>query len=138
MGIARRRPAGPMDHAVLPAARPCQNEPAGGDRRAGVAFGTLSDFVLAAYGAAWRAGGRKSRAKDNPRGAARPRSHRRDRPRLVGGPPDRRIEAGPPPARRGQSPRHARLCGRTVEHDPEKWEPVFRKKIMLKQEDLRS
>jgi hypothetical protein len=32
LGLARRRPAGPVDHAVLPAPCPCRHEPAGGDR----------------------------------------------------------------------------------------------------------
>ena len=46
-----------------------------------------------------------------------PRPHRRDRPRLVGGPPHRRLEGRPPPARRGQSAGHAGLRGRTIRAD---------------------
>ena len=37
LGLARRRPAGPVDHAVLPAPRPLRPQSAGGDRRAGLA-----------------------------------------------------------------------------------------------------
>ena len=65
VGIARRRPAGPMDHAVLPAPRPRRHESAGGDRCAGLAFGAFPDFVLAAHGAARRAGGREPRAESD-------------------------------------------------------------------------
>ena len=52
LGLARRRPAGPVDHAVLPAPRPRRHEPAGGDRRAGLALRAFPDLVLAAHGAA--------------------------------------------------------------------------------------
>ena len=63
LGLARRRPAGPVDHAILPAPRPCQDEPAGGDRRAGLALRAFPDLVLAAHGAARRARGREPRAE---------------------------------------------------------------------------
>ena len=46
--------------------------------------------------------------------AEEPRSYRGDRSRLVGGPPDRRLESRPPPPRRRQSARHAGLRGRTI------------------------
>ncbi len=58
LGLARRRPAGSMDDAAVHAPRPCRDEPAGGDRRAGLAFRAFPDLVLAAHGAARRAGGR--------------------------------------------------------------------------------
>ena len=67
LGLARRRPAGSMDHAILPAARPRQDEPAGSDRRAGLAFRAFPDLVLAAHRAARRAGGRKPRAEGDDR-----------------------------------------------------------------------
>ncbi len=38
VGLARWRPTGSMDHAILPASRPCQAEPAGSDRCTGMAF----------------------------------------------------------------------------------------------------
>ncbi len=37
LGLARRRPAGPVDHPDVPAPCPLRHEPAGGDRRAGLA-----------------------------------------------------------------------------------------------------
>ena len=43
LGHARRRPAGPVDHAVLPAPCPCRHEPAAGDRRAGLAHRAFPD-----------------------------------------------------------------------------------------------
>ena len=102
LGLARRRPAGPVDHAVLPAPRSRQHEPAGSDRRAGLAFRAFPDLVLAAHLAARRAGGREPRAEGDRRYPEEPRPYRRDRPRLVGGPPHRRLEASaaaaaPPP-----------------------------------------
>src|SRR5260370_35995196 len=63
MGLARRRPAGSMDHAILSAARSRQAEPAGSDRRAGMAFGAFPDLVLAPHRAARRARGREPRAE---------------------------------------------------------------------------
>ena len=114
LGIARRRPAGPMDHAVLPAACPRQFEPAGSDRRAGLALRTFPDLVLAAHRAARRAGGRKPRAEGDGGYAERPRPYRRNRSRLVGRPADRGLQGRSPPPRRRQPPRHARLRGRTV------------------------
>ena len=114
LGLARRRPAGSVDHAVLPAARPRQHEPAGSDRRAGLAFRAFPDLVLAAHLAARRAGGREPRAEGDRRYPEEPRPHRRDRSRLVGGPPHRGLEARPPPPRRRQSAGHAGLRGGTV------------------------
>ena len=67
LGLARRRPAGPVDHAILPAACPRQPQSAGGDRRAGLALRTFPDLVLAPHRAARRAGGRKPRAKGDRR-----------------------------------------------------------------------
>ena len=58
LGLARRRPAGSMDHAAVPAPRPLRHEPAGGDRRAGLALRAFPDLVLAAHRAPRRAGGR--------------------------------------------------------------------------------
>ena len=147
LGIARRRSAGSMDHAVLPAARPCQTEFAGSHRRAGLALRTFPDLVLAAHRAARRAGGRKSRTEGDRRCPEKPRPYRRDRPRLVGRPSDCRIQGWPPPACRGQPPRHAGLRGRTLTRDPDpegrvsaKWKPVSSRQtrcvcaeIMLKQ-----
>ena len=66
LGLARRRPAGPVDHPVLSAARPCRVQSPGGDRRAGLAFGTFPDFVLAAHRTARRAGGGKPGAGREP------------------------------------------------------------------------
>ena len=63
LGLARRRPAGPVDHAVLPAPRPCRHEPAGGDRRAGLAYRAFPLLVLAAHRAPGCAGGRRPRAE---------------------------------------------------------------------------
>ena len=42
LGLARRRPAGPVDRADVPAPRPLRHEPAGGDRRAGLALASTS------------------------------------------------------------------------------------------------
>ena len=70
LGFARRRPAGSMDHAVLPAPCAFQHEHAGSDRRAGLALGAFPDFVLAAHLAARRFGGRTSPARDDDEGAA--------------------------------------------------------------------
>jgi gamma-glutamyltranspeptidase/glutathione hydrolase len=67
------------------------------------------------------------RAAGHGRQSEEPRPYRGDRPGLVGRPPHRRLESRASPPRRRQSPRHAGLCGRTIEHDPEKWEPVLRK-----------
>src|SRR5204863_8546238 len=54
LGLARRRPAGPVDHAVLPAPRPRRDEFTGGDRRTGLALRAFPDLVLAAHLAARR------------------------------------------------------------------------------------
>ena len=50
-------------------------------------------------------------------GAEPPRPHRRGRPRLVRGPPHRRVARRPPPPRRRQSARHAGLRGGAVGPD---------------------
>ncbi len=49
LGLARRRPAGSVDDAILPAPCARRHEPAGSDRRAGLALRALPDFVLAAH-----------------------------------------------------------------------------------------
>ena len=66
LGHARRRPAGPVDDAALPAPRPRRHEPAGGDRRAGLALRAFPDLVLAAHRAPGRAGGREPAAGRDP------------------------------------------------------------------------
>ena len=109
LGLARRRPAGSMDHAAVHAPRPRRDEPAGGDRRAGLALRAFPDLVLAAHGAAGRARGRASPAGEHGDGARPPRSHRRGRRRLVRGTAHRRVARRPPPPRRRQSARHAGL-----------------------------
>ena len=48
---ARRRPAGPVVAARLPAPRPFRHEPAGGDRRAGLPHRACAELVLSARGA---------------------------------------------------------------------------------------
>ena len=65
LGLARRRPAGPVDHAVLPAPRPRRHQSAGGDRRAGLALRAFPDLVLAAHLAARRAASRSRVPKDS-------------------------------------------------------------------------
>src|ERR1700753_3801224 len=105
-----------MDHAILPAACSCQDEPAGSDRCPRMALGAFSDLVLAAHGAARRARGRKPRSQSHSRCAEGPWSHRGGGSRLVGRPPDCSIKGRPPPARRRQSARHAGLRSRTVKN----------------------
>ena len=70
LGHAGRRPAGPVELAVLPAPRPSRHEPAGGDRRAGLAHRALPVVVLAAHRPPRRAGGRRPAAARDHRGAA--------------------------------------------------------------------
>ena len=111
LGLARRRPAGPVDHAVLPAPRPRRDESAGGDRRAGLALRAFPDLVLAAHLAARRAADREARAEGNPRRTDPARPHHRGRAGMVGRPPHRGVEGRQAPPRRRQSARHARLCG---------------------------
>ena len=120
LGHARRRSAGPMDHAVLPAPRSRQAEPARGDRRAGLALRALSVLVLAARGAPRRAGGRRPRAarRPSPSSSAAAISSKLVRiGRKAGSPPPRATAAAaaPPPIRaacratpRGVKPRR---CG---------------------------
>ena len=115
LGLARRRPAGPVDHAVLPAPRPRRHESAGGDRRAGLALRAFPDLVLAAHRAPRRAADREARAEGDARRAGPPRPQDRGRAGMVGGPPHRRLAARPAPPRRRQSARHAGLCGGAVE-----------------------
>ena len=114
LGLARRRPAGPVDHAILPAPRARENEPAGSDRRAGLALRAFPDLVLAAHRAPGRAGGGIPRAGGNGEGIAQARSRRRGRAGLVGRPPDGRLARRQSPPRRRQSARHARLRGGAV------------------------
>ena len=117
LGLARRRPAGSMDHPAVHAPRPRRDEPAGGDRRAGLALRAFPDLVLAAHGAAGRARGRASPAGEHGDGARPPRSHRRGRRRLVRGTAHRRFARRPPPPRRRQSARHAGLRGGPIGPD---------------------
>ncbi len=91
-----------------------EDESAGSDRRAGLAHRAFPDLVLAAHRAPRRARGRGPRAEGDGRRAEAPRPHRRDRPRLVGRPPHRRLQGRPAPPRRRQSARHAGLRGRTL------------------------
>ena len=70
LGLARRRPAGPVDHADVPAPRPLRHEPAGGDRRAGLAQRAFPLLVLAAHRAPRRAGAGRPRAGRNGPGIA--------------------------------------------------------------------
>src|ERR1019366_5360584 len=72
------------------------------------------DLVLAAHFATGRARGRESRAEGDRRYAEEPRSYRGDRPGLVGGAPDRRLQGRPTTTRRRQSPRYAGLRARTL------------------------
>src|SRR6202171_6332379 len=126
MGIARWRSAGSMEHAVLSAARSRQPKSAGSDRRAGVAFRAFPDLVLAAHRAPRRAGGGEPRAEGDRRYPEEPRSYRGSRSRLVRGPPDRGLEARPPPACRCQPARHAGLRGRTIAGARMTWSIIAR------------
>ena len=95
---------GSMDHAIFPAACPCQDEFTRVDRRAGLALRAFPEFVLAAHRAARRDGDRRPRAEKDRRRIAAPRPHRRGRAGLVGRPAHRRIArsaaaAAPPPMR---------------------------------------
>ena len=113
-GSPGRRPAGPVDDAVLPAPRPRQAQPPGGDRRAGLALRALPDLFLAAHGAARRARGGEP-------GARRRRKELEHRGHVVEVGPawsEGRLTAasrvGPPPPRRRQPARHAGLCRRAL------------------------
>jgi len=121
VGIARRRSAGPMDDAILPAARPLQDEPAGSDRCSRVALGTFPDFILAAYGSPRRAGCGKPCTQDEHRRAEKARSYRRDRSGLVRGPTHRGFARRSASPRRGKPARHAGLCGRAITHSEGAW-----------------
>jgi len=88
-GLARRRPAGPVDHAVLPAPRPCRHELAGSDRCAGLAHRAFSFVVLAAHRAPGRAGGRRPGAQGDAGGVEEARAQARGRCGLVGRAADR-------------------------------------------------
>ena len=70
LGLAGRRPAGAVDHADVPAPRPLRHEPAGGDRRAGLAQRALPLLVLAAHRPSGRAGAGRPRAGRNGPGIA--------------------------------------------------------------------
>src|SRR6202042_1471874 len=83
LGLARRRRPGSMDHADVPAPRPLRHESAGSDRRAGLAFRTFPELVLAAYLASRRARARRPRAAEDRRRIAAPRPCRRDGSGLV-------------------------------------------------------
>ena len=76
LGHAGRRPAGPVEHASSSCATVAlrQDEPAGGDRRAGLAHRALPALLLAAHRAPRRAGAGRPRAQGHGRGveAARP------------------------------------------------------------------
>src|SRR5262249_29974522 len=61
LGFAWRRPARPVDDAVLPAPGPWGPQSSGGDRRAGLALRALPDLILAPHGPARRAGHGKPR-----------------------------------------------------------------------------
>jgi gamma-glutamyltranspeptidase/glutathione hydrolase len=62
-GVSGRRPAGPVDPAVLPAPRPCRLQPAGVDRRAGLAHRAFPLLFLARHLAPGRRRGREPRAE---------------------------------------------------------------------------
>ena len=104
LGHAGRRPAGSMDHADVPAPRPCRHEPARGDRRAGLALRTFPVVVLAAHGASRRANGRRPRAeaRRSTNWNAAATSSKSDPTGRRAGSPRRRATAGaaePPPIR---------------------------------------
>ena len=70
LGVARRRPAGAVDHPDVPAPRPLRHEPAGGDRRAGLAQRALPLLLLAAHRPAGRAGAGRPHSCGNGPGIA--------------------------------------------------------------------
>ena len=114
LGDARRRPAGPVDSAVLSPACARGAEPAGIDRRSRMAHGAFSLILLASRRKAGRPRRRRARSCRNGRGAAPARASGRGRSRLVGRAPRRRRAGSRPAEGRGQSPRHAGLCGRAM------------------------
>ncbi len=85
LGHAGRRPAGPVDPAVLPAPRPRRHEPAGGHRRPGLAFRAFPLVVLAAPLAPEPPRGGIPPAGRDDRRAAPPRPRCRGGRCLVGG-----------------------------------------------------
>src|SRR5262249_3578741 len=91
------------DHAAVHAPRPCRVEPAGGDRRAGLALRAFPDLVLAAHRTAGRAGGRGQASCCHREGARAARPYRRGRRRLV----RRKAHRRPP---RPRPPRPARAA----------------------------
>ena len=115
LGFARRRPAGPMDHAVLPAPRPLPSmnlqeaidAPAWHSEHFPISFWprTARPGVLVVEDRVPQATVEELRT---------PRPYRRGRSRLVGRPPDRGLARRPAPPRRRQPARHAGLRGRTV------------------------
>ena len=104
LGLARRRRAGSVDHAILSASCPRRHEYAGVDRRAGLAFRAFSELVLAAHRASRPAGGRRPRAAKRPStssSAAATRSRSARTGRKAGSPlrPASARAAAPPPMR---------------------------------------
>ena len=77
-----------------------EDEPAGGDRRAGLAHRAFPLLVLAAHRAPGRGGGRRPRAEGDAGRIEEARPQARSRPRLVGRAPDRRVDATASAARR--------------------------------------
>ena len=74
--------------------RHAEDEPAGGDRRAGLAHRALPAVVLAAHRAPRRAGGRGPPAEGHHQGAGASRPQGRGRPRLVRRPPSAASQDG--------------------------------------------
>src|SRR5581483_3417188 len=117
---ARRRPAGPVDAARVPRARPLRHGPAGGDRRAEPPHGGVPELLLSARDdpAARRSGVARRRRHD--RGAPRPRPRRRGVGRVVARPSEHG-RAGPrrSAAGRREPARDAGIRGRPLM--PEVW-----------------
>ena len=109
-----------LRHASKASAR-AENEPAGGDRRAGLAHRALPAVVLAADRAPRRAGRRGPSAQDHHQGAGAPRPQGRGRPRLVRRPPQRRLAGRRAPQSRRQCAGHAGVCGRAVKRLQPEW-----------------
>ena len=94
--------------------RQAEDEPAGGDRRAGLAHRALPAVVLAEDRTPRRAGGGRTSAEGHHQGAGAARPQGRGRPRLVGRPPQRRRAGRRAPQSRRQCAGHAGLCGGAV------------------------